>query len=206
MVVDAALRLPFFSMVDASDLLPHGWCSDVERCVDEASMETVLRGGEPGSLEPVGTEISYRLIDGEAVATRLPWLRSLYEDPFLRLAETVSGRLLEVDTSLRSAVNINILPAHGGGYEWHCDTNPVTGVLFLTSHPDGQGGALELTGPGGHVWRIQPLEGYLAFFDARKSPHRVTSASTPRISAPMNFYLQGEGRIRPKGLDDRLYR
>ncbi|MEU2540298.1 2OG-Fe(II) oxygenase [Streptomyces iakyrus] len=192
-------------MVDVSELLPHDWRTDIKKCVDQASVKSVLRGGEAGSLEPPGTEIHYRLIDGEAVTAKLPWLRALYEGAFVRLAEGASGRPLEIDSSRRSAVNINILPAGGGGYEWHCDTNPVTAVLFLTSHADGQGGTLEMIGRERHVWRIQPLAGYVAFFDARNCPHRVIPASTPRISAPMNFYIRGEGRVRPSGLDDRLY-
>ncbi|MFI6345666.1 2OG-Fe(II) oxygenase [Streptomyces sp. NPDC050560] len=205
MAAEVIPELPFLSLVDVSALLPRDWRADVERCVERASVASALRGGEPGSLEPPGTEIAYRLVDGEAVARELPWLRARYDDTFLRLAEAASGRSLVVDSSPRSAVNVNVLPAHGGGYEWHRDTNPVTGVLFLSSHPEGRGGALELTGRGGHVWRVQPLEGYAVFFDARNSPHRVASATETRISAPMNFYVRGEERIRPAALDDRLY-
>ena len=198
--------LPYFGLVDVRRMLPSDWAGQVEAVSDTAARWAVLRGGTSTSLEDVDTVINYRLLTGDDIAEHLPWLIDLYQKQFLEIAQQFSGCDLVVDESITSAVNINILPPDERGYEWHVDSNPVTGVLFLSSHVHDEGGCLELRTADDHLLSIEPLAGTFAVFDARRCPHRV---STPkeglRISAPMNYFVPEEGRQRPADLDNALY-
>ena len=44
-----------------------------------------------------------------------------------------------------NGVNINVLQGIGSRYESHLDTNPLTGLLFATTHASEEGGQLEST-------------------------------------------------------------
>ncbi|MFF3568304.1 hypothetical protein [Nocardia jiangxiensis] len=59
----------------------------------------------------MGIAIGYRLLTGDDIAEYLPWLRELYGTSFRRIAERYSGLNLETDSSVTSAVNINVLRA-----------------------------------------------------------------------------------------------
>lgn len=200
------MTLPFFSLVDVRYLLPPDWEQQLHQSLPEMTRQAELLGGEPTSLEPVGTVITYELADGTSVASRLPWLYELYTDQFKAIASRVADQELQADDDVRSAVNVNVLPAGGDGYELHVDSNPVTAVLFLSTHRDGEGGELRFLVAESHWLSVSPLAGTLAVFDARDAPHQVCpSASRARISAPMNYFTPAAGRQRPEGLDERLY-
>jgi hypothetical protein len=200
-------NLPFFALFDVQDLLPKTWHVDVSTASSSHAKPSTLVGGAPTSLEPEGTIIDFSLIDGTALSQRLEWLYELYAGPFLSLAAAASRQTLIVDPNTQSAVNINILPPGGGGYELHVDSNPVTAVLFLSTHTQSEGGLLEIQSGPDHWIQLAPLAGTLAVFDARRAPHRVTASSIQeRISAPMNYFLADRGRERPEGLDRRLYK
>jgi hypothetical protein len=199
--------LPFLALFDIGEHLPERWADRLDLAIREHAQPSVLVGGAPTSLEDPGTEIHLELLDGVDVAQGLPWLRSLYETTILELARRASGEDLIIDPSMASSVNVNVLPANGGGYELHVDSNPVTGLLFLSSHTYEDGGILEMEIDQGHWFRIPPVAGTFLAFDARRVPHRVTASRTGRrISAPMNFYNRSQGRVRPEGLDTRLYK
>ncbi|MFD3425314.1 2OG-Fe(II) oxygenase [Nocardia fluminea] len=198
--------LPFFGLVDVRQMLPTGWPAEIDNLSRTVARRAHLVGGVSTSLESPGTSISYRLIDGLGVAKYLPWLVRLYETEFLTIAERFSARRLIVDRETVSSVNVNILVPGERGYEWHVDSNPVTGLLFLSSHLHSEGGMLEFKSADGHLFSIEPLAGALAVFDARTCPHRVTAPTNSlRISAPMNYFGLGEYRNRPDDLDNVLY-
>ncbi|MBY8858787.1 2OG-Fe(II) oxygenase [Nocardia sp. CA2R105] len=200
------MTLPFFGLIDVLDLLPADWRAQVDRVCRDRARPAELHGGTSTSLEPVGTVIGYRLLTGGNIAEYLPWMHELYRTSFRRIAERVSGLNLETDSSVTSAVNINVLDPGGQGYEWHIDSNPVTGLLFLSSHPDGEGGSLELRLSDDNLFSIPPRAGTLLVFDARRCPHRVSPPTQAvRISAPMNYFVSGEPRYRPGDLDTALY-
>jgi hypothetical protein len=166
-----------------------------------------LIGGTTTSLESEGTELSYRLMDGNAVEDHIPVLSSLYRQEFRSIAERVFGRELTTSPSTVSGVNINVLEGKGGRYEWHVDSNPFTGLLLLSPATASLGGRL-LFGqdPDTQVaLALQP--GDLLFFDAREAPHAVEELRKGgvRASVPMNYFVEGELIIRPDDLDDSLY-
>ena len=85
-------------------------------------------------------------------------------------------------------------------FECHIDSNPLTGLLFLTDHARDAGGELvfahdEDADSVAAVERdcavIRPRAGLLIFFDGRRHPHYarpLRSESDVRVVAVMNFY------------------
>lgn len=151
------------------------------------------------------------LSDGSVVAHHLPWLMKLYADSFLGLANELvappTGCRYRASTDPVSAVNLNLL-APGERYEWHVDSNPLTGLLFCPTGDD----ASELVFcaspgcPGRSAERVVTARwGHLLLFDAREVPHCVRNVTTDRVTVPMNFYADTHEPERPPGLDAYLY-
>lgn len=149
---------------------------------------------------------------GEIIALELPWLFKLYQTTILQLANELEIGRYTVASDLRSAINVNILPACSQ-YEWHIDSNPLTGLLFVTEHPLGTGGELvfrpDPLGRPTEDWEltVAPHAGDLLLFDAREAAHTVLPVPPPqrRLSVPMNYYLADVAYARPVDLDRYLY-
>jgi hypothetical protein len=200
-------EIPCFSSTDLLSLgvLPIGWVADIHSAVERVASPVVLRGGTSTSLEPPGSDIPYRLVDGCAIREQLPWLDSIYRGELADIASVASAKPMLPTESIRAGVNLNVLDGPGGRYELHVDSNPVTGLLFVTTHePDAGGQLLFRLKDGDH--RIIPRSGTFITFDAREIPHAVTPlvGREMRITAPMNFYDENPSR-RPDDLDDYLY-
>jgi hypothetical protein len=187
------------------ELLPPGWADEILTTAQSASMPAILTGGSATSLEPGGVDIHYQLLDGVTVERVLPWLGELYRGPLASLASKAAGRPMVASQSTKSGVNVNILSGPGGRYELHYDSNPLTGLLFVTDHDEVSGGQLQFK-LDGHDLHLNPRRGTFITFDARRLPHSVTplTCESLRITAPMNFYVEGEDQ-RPAELDDYLY-
>lgn len=151
------------------------------------------------------------LSDGTVVAQHLPWLMKLYLDSFLRLANELvaplTGSRYRASTDPVSAVNLNLL-APGERYEWHVDSNPLTGLLFCPTGDDAS--ELVFSAPPGRPGEtpervVTPRWGHLLLFDARDVPHCVRNVTTDRVTVPMNFYADSHEPARPPGLDAYLY-
>jgi len=192
--------------IEATGLLPPGWREDVVRVASTLARPAELRGGAPASLEPVGTVIQYSLVDGEVVGKALPWLARLYADLADDLASRVSGKSILTSDKEINGVNINVLRGAGSRYELHLDTNPLTGLLFATTHAAEEGGQLEFDVDPSPL-SIPPRAGMLLLFDATRAPHRVTplTEDVTRISIPMNFYTEETIARRRPDLDAYLY-
>jgi hypothetical protein len=201
------LDIPCYTTTDlvAQRLLPPGWEAQISAAVNRFSTSAVLRGGTSTSLEVPGSDIPYRLMDGSAIREHLPWLDDLYRTHLVALATAAAGTPVVPSNSIKSGINLNVLDGPGGRYELHTDSNPLTGLLFVTSHQPDDGGQLMFT-KDGQERTLTPRAGTFTTFDARTVPHKVTplAIQTTRISAPMNFYL-GEMSERPSDLDDYLY-
>lgn len=199
---------------DMVSFLPDSWEESVTRCLAQHGLDHSL-GGESSTSREQATWASTTdtvparalVADGRAVLSDTPWLDALYRGQFLGAANGLGEERYVCARDLPSGVNINAIPA-GCRYEWHVDSNPLTGVLFLSGDHDG--GDL-LFRPDHHAedWtvRVKPQIGHLLLFDAREVPHTVEPVlgGNHRISVPMNYYLRGEIQTRPSDLDLYLY-
>lgn len=199
---------------DMAALLPVGWVESVSRCLAEHAAAQDLRGESSTSRENASWADTRGLVparalvaDGRAIRSVAPWLDSLYRGPFLEAANSLGDEKYECAHDLASGVNINAIAA-GDRYEWHVDSNPLTGVLFLSGGHDGGDLVFRPDSDDGE-WslRITPEVGRLLLFDAREVAHTVEPVlgNDRRVSVPMNYYVRGETQARPADLDRYLY-
>jgi len=188
--------------------LPAGWIGDVLHLAEVRSHN--VRSSEPNSTTVSRDEfipLDYRVVTGDVIDAELPWIVDAYNDAFLRLAQSCSHDPLATSPFKVSAININVMVGTGATYEWHVDSNPLTGLLFATTHLDDEGGQLEFDIQG-ELLTVLPQAGKLLFFDARTVPHVVRPLrreSDTRVSIPMNYYVRGESIRRPGDLDGSIY-
>lgn len=188
-------------------LLPENWVSQILTVADEDSYLVRLDGKSSTSREPEDTEgAEVFVVEGDIIAAKLPWLHKLYQNDFLEFANNHFNGLYDYAENIKSGTNINLLKGKNARYEWHVDSNPLTGVLFVTTHNEGDGGELIFRLPTETI-TVYPKSGTLILFDARKIPHTVLplQKDTIRISVPLNFYNQGQLQIRPDDLDTYIY-
>jgi hypothetical protein len=200
--------------VDVSHELPDGWQDEITRCSRAHSDRRTLCGRASTSRESVFPERSIAevgVVPGTVVRQQLRWLDELYRGRFLALANSLSTQRYRVSPDPRAGLNINTT-RRATRYEWHVDSNPLTGLLFATTLPPEAGGQLVFrpdpaTRPG-EDWEvtISPRAGELLLFDARHAVHGVTTLrAEERISVPMNYYVADEPVERPQDLDTYLY-
>lgn len=188
-------------------LLPTDWIEQITHVVDEYAEHTQLDGSSSTSREPVPDEkMDVYLVTGDTIREHLPWLYSLYENEFLQLASTVAQQPLYPCTDVVASININVLRGRGARYEWHVDSNPLTGMLYVTTHRYGDGGELVFEKDGTRT-TVYPEAGIFIAFDAREIPHTVLplSKDAVRLSIPMNYYHSKDQQTRLSGLDSYLY-
>jgi hypothetical protein len=117
--------------------------TEVKEISSQYSYKIILDGSsitsrEPNDMEPI--EVS--IVIGDIIQEKLKWLDDLYRNEFLKFASDFLSQEICVSNDLKSGININIINGIGGRYEWHIDSNPVTGLLFITDHNEETGGAL----------------------------------------------------------------
>ncbi len=198
---------------DISGLLPAAWQEAIATCSREFSQWRTLGGASSTSREDAFQDRAVPevgVVTGDVVHQRLPWLDQLYRGELLELANSLGPQRYAVSADLRAGVNINTT-RRNARYEWHVDSNPLTGLLFVTTLPPAAGGQLvfrpDPVSRPGEDWAItvSPVAGQLLLFDARQAAHVVTTLlSDQRISVPMNYYFEGREE-RPGDLDAYLY-
>jgi hypothetical protein len=160
-----------------------------------------------------GDDTVHRVVvtDGLSAMDELPWLEKLYNGPFLDLANRIVGAgTYRCSDNKQVALNINSLPV-GEMYEWHVDSNELTGLLFCPTDDLAAGGELIFRADpaSGENWvvTVRPERGLFLLFDARPVPHCVRPCSVERVTVPMNYYFTSsdEGSLRPNDLDAYLY-
>lgn len=188
-------------------LLPDDWVQQVAKVANDQSIRTVLDGRSVTSREPSDIEpIEVYVVTGETIKNKLPWLYDLYRGELLKFASQIKNTKVVSSQDLQSGININLLRGKGSRYEWHVDSNPVTGLLFVTTHEVGDGGELIFKVQDEKV-TVHPKSGTFIVFDAREIPHTVTPLinSFQRISIPMNYYFSQVDQERPEDLTSYLY-
>jgi Rps23 Pro-64 3,4-dihydroxylase Tpa1-like proline 4-hydroxylase len=156
-------------------------------------------------------------VNGSSIKTDLPFLDNLYRQDFLNLARTATNLDVVTANGQIYAINLNIQVGNKMHYECHVDSNPIQGMLYVTTHKPEEGGELVVANRFnaksiGDVdedcVRIYPKRGLLVFFDARKHAHYVTplrSANAFRVAVAMNFYTpECPEQSRPADLSKHL--
>lgn len=162
---------------DVSDQLPEGWQRDVVAVAVEADYRefppTPVLSREAQDVE----HISRGRVHAAQVRQSLPWLYLFYREYFLKLAASISAEPVMPASDERYGVVLNIQRGTETRFECHIDSNPLTGLLFLTDHARGAGGELVFAYDEGAdsvaaVDRdcavICPRAGLLIFFDGRR--------------------------------------
>ena len=188
-------------------LLPKNWINQIENVVNKYAQYTTLDGHSSTSREPEGSKpVEVFVVTGDVVKVHLTWLYDLYLSVLREFATKVAGYPVYPSGDEKSAININVLRGKGARYEWHVDSNPLTGILYVTTHTPQDGGELIFKLDAEQIL-VHPEAGMFVAFDARHIPHTVALLKSEgvRISIPMNYYHSTEEQDRPADLDTYLY-
>lgn len=204
--------------IDATSLLPPDWQASLLQIADSFAVERSLIPTSVTSRESPDVEsVPTATVGGITLSKEAAWLNELYRGPFRTLAETLFSTRVMCAQDQRIGINLNV-QRYGGRYEAHVDSNPIEGLLYVTTHPPGTGGELavsniesavglsEIDATASHVY---PIAGQLIFFDARRHPHYVKPLRIPgslRVVVAMNFYTPECGELdRPPDLNAHLF-
>jgi hypothetical protein len=203
---------------DVTSVLPHGWQEDATQVATRCATPRVLRPRSVTSREADrDASIPVLTVAGDTVHSELPWLWALYHDLFLTLANEVATVPVVCATRDRRKINLNVQTGRSMRYECHVDSNPIEGILYLTTHPPGDGGELVVANRpeassvdevDQDYTSVHPVSGHLIFFDARNHPHYVRSLRRGdiRVAATMNYYTHSVTEdMRPIDLDPHLF-
>ena len=204
---------------DLNTLLPKGWREQILQLARTADARFLITGNITSrEADPKG-HLKVMGVNGERVRDELPWLFELYKGLFRDLAQKGSVERVSIATVDRRGAVLNIQTGTDMRYEAHVDTNPIEGLLYVTSHPPGSGGELVVSNRPdsgrGSVEEVEqdcsivyPCAGNLIFFDARRFNHYVRPLKNPeaiRIVVAMNFYTESSPEtMRPESLDRHL--
>ncbi len=204
---------------DVRHLLPHDWVTAILDTATTSARARVLTPTSSTSRESDrALELPTLTVGGEDVRARLPWLADLYEGPFRDLAQQCADLPIATARDPRYGVVLNVKRGTEMRYECHVDSNPLEGLLYVTTHPPGSGGELVVSNRGdvpsceavdADCSTIYPVSGHLVFFNASGHSHYVRplkQAGAPRVVVAMNFYTPAlPEEARPADLNRHLF-
>ena len=206
-----------WSTFDVTNRLPEGWQEDIGAVAVDADCREFPRTPVLSREAADVTYIERGRVHADKVQQCLPWLYKLYRSDFLELAAQVHAQPIEPALDDRYGVVLNVQRGETMRFECHVDSNPLTGLLFLTEHLAGGGELIVGHDPAavgveaierdGSV--IRPQAGQLIFFDGKTYPHYtrpLLSESDVRVVAVMNFYTEScPESTRPRELNRHLF-
>ena len=203
---------------DVTSWLPEDWQHDVSTAIALADCRDFPRTPVLTREARDVAHISRGRVHASQVRQSLPWLYQFYREGFLRLAASTCAEPVRPAADGRYGVVLNVQRGTGMRFECHIDSNPITGLLFLTEHVTGAGGELVFgNDPDASsveaVERdcvvLRPQKGRLIFFEGREHPHyarALRSESDVRVVAVMNYYTESwPESTRPRELNRHLY-
>lgn len=147
--------------------------------------------------------LKYRAMDRFLADHVLPELGGLYFDTLSTIRELAHP---EASTSPyeRTAYYVKIYDPPDGQQGWHYDTNAITAILYLSSHPQtGYTAITSLDGTGVHV--VKPEAGSLLLMQGRECWHRAEpTTSGTKVICPLNYYI-GPAEPRDPRLDSIIF-
>jgi hypothetical protein len=202
---------------DVSRQLPEDWHANIGAVAGEADFHEFPRTPVLSREAADVTHIARGRVRADKVQQRLPWLYKLYRSEFLELAAQTRAELVEPALDDRYGIVLNVQRGETMRFECHVDSNPLTGLLFLTDHPAGGGelvvghdpAAVGVEAVEQDCSVIRPHAGQLIFFDGKTYPHyarALVSGSDVRVVAVMNFYTEScPESSRPPELNRHLF-
>jgi hypothetical protein len=203
---------------DVSGTLPEDWRDDISAVAAEVDFGTFPRTPFLSREAADVTHVTRGRVRADKVQQRLPWLYKFYRDDFLDLAAQTRAEPVETALDDRYGIVLNVQRGNAMRFECHVDSNPLTGLLFLTDHPAGGGELVVAHDPAAmgvemvdqNCSVIRPHAGQLIFFDGKTHPHyarALRSEADMRVVAVMNFYTSScpESTTRPAGLNRHLF-
>jgi hypothetical protein len=207
----------YWTTFNVSSLLPESWHADISAVAADADCHAFPRTPALSREAANVTHINRGRVPADKVQQRLPWLYKLYRGEFLELACRALQEPVDPATDDRYGIVLNVQQDESMRFECHIDSNPLTGLLFLTDHPAGGGELVVGHDPAAvgveAVERdcsvIRPHAGHLIFFDGKTHPHYarvLLSGSDVRVVAVMNFYTAScPESTRPPELNRHLF-
>jgi hypothetical protein len=164
-------------------------------------------------------QLVYRVVPGEVIREQWPELFAFYEDPATLqwIRDMTRETAVCTSSSLRSAINLNIMESTDSVYRWHFDAVPYTLLLYLNDVVPEDGGAMQLVPQckpqvqpdlsQARIVDLWPKAGTCILMDGTRCYHRVSRLLRPttRLSIPL-VYPNSKAAQRPMGLDDYLYK
>lgn len=213
------LELPFhWHVYDVGHLLPEGWAEALLTVAREHAVRRVFRPTMTTAREEADARIPMHSVDGEVLRRAVPWTFELYSGWFKELGERTAEEKLQETSTDNRALSLNIQDGITMRYPCHVDSNPMQGLLYLTTCTEETGGALVVSRDrtartadevDADAMRIYPVKGQLYFFDARRHAHYVEPlrrADAVRAVLTMNYYSPSCPETqRPAGLDEQLF-
>jgi hypothetical protein len=207
----------YWTTFDVTSMLPEDWHNDISAAAAEAEFRDFPR---TPVLSREAADVSYITrgrVHADKVQQHLPWLYKLYRNDFVDLAAEARAEPIETAIDDRYGVVLNVQKGTTMRFECHVDSNPVTGLLFLTGHPAGgaelvvghDSAAVGVEALDRDCSLIRPQAGHLVVFDGKTYPHyarAVRSEQEVRVVAVMNFYTRScTESTRPVELNRHLF-
>lgn len=203
---------------DVTWMLPGGWQRDALSAADEAEVRPFGRTPVISREADDVQQVTRGRVHADQVAGQLPWLRELYRTDFRELGERVSRCNVYAAADERYGTVLNVQRGLRMRFECHVDSNPLSGLLFCTTHGPDAGGELVFSNnkaarSQADIERscsvLRPQAGHLIFFDGRQYPHYVRplrAHDATRVVAVMNYYTdECPESTRPPELNRYLY-
>lgn len=203
---------------DVVDFLPRSWDSEItEIALTHYKRKMLIPTSVTSRESSVDLQLPVFTVSGITIRRTLPWLYDLYRGLFRDFAAGYTNEPVSIARDDRYAINLNVQQGQEMRYECHVDSNPIEGLLYVTTHFEGEGGELVVSqnphalGPDeirkdGVI--IHPRKGDLIFFDARNHPHYTAPLLFPsgyRIVVAMNYYTPScSEEMRPSDLNKHL--
>jgi hypothetical protein len=186
---------------DLTSQLPPKWDQDIIQTADSADFREFPRTPILSREAADVSHIRRGRVHADRVQKALPWLYQMYRNDFLEFARLAwAEEPVEPARDDRYGIVLNVQRGTTMRFEFHVDSNPLTGLLFCTDHREGgelvfahDQDATDIDAVKQDCTVIRPHAGHLIFFDGRDYPHYtrpLRSESDTRIVAVMNFYTE----------------
>ncbi|QDP50144.1 MAG: hypothetical protein Unbinned4311contig1001_34 [Prokaryotic dsDNA virus sp.] len=143
-----------------------------------------------------------KVLDALQLIGHCPEIFETYEDVKNTCCE-ITDKVVVQSPFGKSAITAKLYEGKGAEHGWHCESNGISGILYLTDNMDGQ---LEYKNSNDNIVGIKAKKGRIVILRGQDVWHRVVPMKTDeqRVSIIFNLYFKGQYH-RPANLDEVHY-